>query len=228
MDTYINDFILDQDSNPVADLELLARAWRGIDDEGNIFEEGSNEYTLLQRAGLINFGADGEYDEGDTFKTLYGEILKRFERIDDNPRLTDKSIESEFTGNGQYTPEVGLELKRRELLKRDFTTDGWSIKNGGLSSLPSAIRDRVYNIGVANSIDRIDDEFDDVENPQTSVFLRKINGVSYLIPQSSQQNDPRNFLLYDAASQTYFVVQVLEAVNTTKMNAAETSTTNYY
>ncbi len=227
MDTYINDFILDQDAEPFADLELLARAWRGIDNEGNIFEEGSDEYTLLQQAGLLDFGIDGEYDEGDTYKTLYGEILNRFEKIDDNPRLTDKSVEAEFTGNGQYTPEVGLELERRQLLKRDFTTDGWSIKNGGLGSLPSAIRDRVYNIGVANSIDRIDDEFDDVENPETSVFLRKINGVSYLIPQSSQQNDPRNFLLYDAASQTYFVVQVLEAVNTTKMNASEASTTNY-
>ena len=68
---------------------------------------------------------------------------------------------------------------------------------------------------------------DDVENPETSDFLRKINGVSYLIPQSSQQNDARNFLLYDASSQTYFVVQILEAVNTTKMNASEASTTNY-
>ena len=227
MDTFIDRFILDADAEPVADLELLARAWRGIDDEGNIFAEGSPEYNLLSDTGLLDFGIDGEYNEGDTYKTLYGEILKRFEKIKENPRLTDKAVEDEFTGNGQYTPEIGLELKRRELLKRDFTTDGWSIKNGGLGSLPSAIRDRVYNIGVANAIDRIDDEMDDVENPETSDFLRKINGVSYLIPQSSQQNDARNFLLYDASSQTYFVVQILEAVNTTKMNASEASTTNY-
>lgn len=227
MDTFIDQFVLDESAQPVADLELLARAWSGIDENGEIFAEGSDEYTLLENAGLLDFGGDGVYDEGDTYKTLYGEILKRFERIKENPRLTDKAVEDEFTGNGQYTPEVGLDLKRRELFKRDFTTDGWSIKNGGLGSLPSAIRDRVYNIGVANAIDRIDDEVDNVENPETSDFLRKINGVSYLIPQSSQQNDGRNFLLYDASSQTYFVVQILEAVNTTKMNASETSTTNY-
>lgn len=227
MDTFIDEFVLDANAPSSADLELLARAWRGIDENGEVFAEGSDEFTLLETAGLLDFGDNGVYDEGDTYKTLYGEILKRYERIKENPRLTDKAVEDEFTGNGQYTPEIGLELKRRELLKRDFTTDGWSIKNGGLGSLPSTIRDRVYNIGVANAIDRIDDEMDDVENPETSDFLRKINGVSYLIPQSSQQNDGRNFLLYDASSQTYFVVQVLEAVNTTKMNASETSTTNY-
>jgi hypothetical protein len=80
---------------------------------------------------------------------------------------------------------------------------------------------------VANAIDRISDETAGVANPQTSDFLRKINGVSYLIPQTSQQNDARNFLLYDANSTTYYIVQVLEAVNTTKMNASTTSTTNY-
>jgi hypothetical protein len=80
---------------------------------------------------------------------------------------------------------------------------------------------------VANAIDRISDEATGGANPQTSDFLRKINGVSYLIPQTSQQNDTRNFLLYDANSTTYYIVQVLEAVNTTKMNASTTSTTNY-
>ncbi|MFZ9782467.1 MAG: hypothetical protein ACO3C8_04540, partial [Bacilli bacterium] len=123
--------------------------------------------------------------------------------------------------------ETGLAIRRNELIKRDFTTDGWHIKNGGLGSLPAAIRDRLFNIGVANAIDRISDEADDVADPNTSDFLRKINDVAYLIPQTSQQNDARNFLLYDANSTTYYIVQVLEAVNTTKMNASESSTTNY-
>lgn len=225
MDTFIDKYILDDEADDVADLELLARAWRGVDtsvgaaERGFTFSGDSLEYNLLDDAGLV-----GE----ETFRTLYGEILERYsEIVPENPLLTDKSIESEFTGNGQYTPEVGLAIRRNELSKRDFTTDGWHVKNGGLGSLPASIRDRVFNIGVANAIDRINDEVDDVANPQTSDFLRKINGVSYLIPQTSQQNDARNFLLYDANSTTYYIVQVLEAVNTTKMNASATSTTNY-
>lgn len=217
MDTFIDQYILDENADPVADLELLARAWRGV---GFDLDSDSPEYQLLLDAGLAG---------GEAFpRTLYGEILQRYSKIvPENPLLTDKTIESEFTGNGQYTPEVGLEIRRNELSKRDFTTDGWHVKNGGLGSLPASIRDRIFNIGVANAIDRISDEVNEDANPQTSDFLRKINGVSYLIPQTFQQNDPRNFLLYDANSTTYYIVQVLEAVNTTKMNASQTSTTNY-
>ncbi len=217
MDTFIDQYILDEDAVEIADLELLASAWRGV---GFDYDNDSPEYRLLVDAGLAG---------GEAFpRNLYGEILERFSKINpENPLLTDKSIESEFTGNGQYTPEIGLAIRRNELSKRDFTTDGWHVKNGGLGSLPASIRDRVFNIGVANAIDRISDERTVVANPETSDFLRKINGVSYLIPQTSQQNDARNFLLYDANSTTYYIVQVLEAVNTTKMNASTTSTTNY-
>jgi hypothetical protein len=227
MDTFIDEFILNDSAPSNADLELLAAAWRGIDENGLIFTSTSDEFALLKKAGLLDFQNGTSYQKGDTYKTLYGEILKQYERIDINPLLTDKAIEDEFTGNGQYSREIGLELKRRELLKRDFTTDGWHIKNGGLGSLPGTIRDRVFNIGVANAIDSIDDEITVIQDPVTNDFLRKINGVSYLIPQSSQQNDDRNFLLFDAPTSTYFIVQVLEAVNTTKMNASSTSTKNY-
>ena len=226
MDTFIDQYILDDEADEVADLELLARAWRGIDSSAGAvnrqytFDTNSPEYKLLDDAGLVGEGV---------YRTLYGEILERFSKIvPGNPLLTDKAIESEFTGNGQYTPEIGLGIRRNELIKRDFTTDGWHVKNGGLGSLPASIRDRVFNIGVANAIDRITDEkTPNVQDRQSSDFLRKINGVSYLIPQTSQQNDQRNFLLYDANTTTYYIVQVLEAVNTTKMNSSSASTTNY-
>jgi hypothetical protein len=216
MDEFIDQYILDEDADDVADLELLARAWRGVDTSAGAenrdfkFNLNSPEYKLLDAAGLIDVG---------NYRTLYGEILERFEKIiPENPLLTDKSIESEFTGNGQYTPEIGLAIRRNELTKRDFTTDGWHVKNGGLGSLPASIRDRIFNIGVANEIDDVDSK---------EIFLRKINGVSYLIPQTFQQNDARNFLLYDVNSATYYIVQVLEAVNTTKMNPSTSSTTKY-
>jgi hypothetical protein len=229
MDTFIDQYILDEDADDIADLELLARAWRGVDvnkvaiEDSNgsefFFDSNSDEFKLLDDAGLIGEGV---------YRTLYGEIVERFRKIiPESPLLTDKAIESEFTGNGQYTPDVGLAIRRSELAKRDFTTDGWHVKNGGLGSLPASIRDRVFKIGVANAIDRISDDTAGGTNPETSDFLRKINGVSYLIPQTSQQNDARNFLLYDANSTTYYIVQVLEAVNTTKMNQSTSSTTNY-
>jgi hypothetical protein len=234
MDTFIDQYILNAPVNAgPADLELLARAWRGVDTSAGaeardfVFASSSAEFQLLEDAGLLSFEGD-TYEPGFSYRTLYGEILKRYEKIvPNNPLTTDKSVENEFTGNGQYNPEIGLEIKRNELFKRDFTTDGWHIKNGGLGALPAPIRDRVFNIAVANDIDRITDEKVTVTSPVTSNFIRKINGVSYLIPQTSQPNDDRNFLLYDANSTTYYIVQVIDAVNSTKMNPSATATNNY-
>lgn len=214
MDTFIDQYITSESYTGVADLEMLANAYRGI----NLSDD---ETALLESAGLL------DVDEG-VNKTLYGEILDKYNKIDINVLLTDKTIEDEFTGNGQYTPEKGLEYKERTLAKQDFTTDGWFVKNGGLTSLPTEIRDRLFNIGVANGVDRTVDEKDPSytgSEAQTSDFVRNINGVNYLIPQTSQQGDDRNFLWYDAGSSAYYLIQIVEAVNTTKMS--KTATANY-
>lgn len=218
MDTFIDQYIL----NPAAtkddaDLEMLARAWRGID-----IAPGSDEDNLLTAAGL------------DTTKTLNGDILAQYNKINVNAQLTDETIENDFTANGTYTPDEGLLIKQNSLRKQDFTTDGWYIKNGGLQTLPTEIRSRLFNIGVANGVDRAIDEFDasyDGSDDQTSDYVRNIHGNYYLIPQNSQQVDPslanRDFLLYDSSSSTYYIIQIEEAVNSTKLNKDETSTRNY-
>lgn len=209
LDEFIDNYILTEGA--VADFELLARAWRGVD-----ILAGSDEEALLTGAGL------------DTGKTLMGDILTQYNKIKDNASLTDQSVEDEFTANGAHLPSVGLELKEISLEKRDFITDGWFIKNGGLTSLPDSIRDRLFNTGVANAVDYVTDEFDDtVTSPKTSAYLRNLNGKYYLIPENRQQNDNRDFLLYDASSKTYYIIQVEEAVNTIKMNKTEGATNNY-
>lgn len=215
MDTFIEQYILADNPSGEADLEMLGRAYKGVDLT-------AEEIALLEDAGLLGEGFD---------KTLRGELQDEYEKINVDPLLTDKSVESDFTGNGQYTPAKGLLIKEDTLSKRDLTTDGWYIKNGGLTSLPTAIRDRLFNIGVANALDReslldeIQDEAFTGASTQVNSFVRLLNGQYYLIPQTSQQGDQRNFLWYDAGSRSYYLIQIEEAVNTTKMS--QTSTANY-
>jgi hypothetical protein len=216
MDTFIDQYILADTPVGEADLEMLARAYKGVD-------LNDEEIDLLVDAGLL-------VGEGDN-KTLRGELQDEYAKINIDPLLTDKAVESDFTGNGQYTPEKGLAIKEDTLSKRDLTTDGWYIKNGGLTSLPTAIRDRLFNIGVANALDRdslLDEILDETftgTSTQTNTFVRRLNGRYYLIPQTSQQGDERNFLWYDAGSKSYYLIEIEEAVNTTKMS--QTSTANY-
>jgi hypothetical protein len=233
LDTFIDQYIRNPiDPSVPVDLELIARAWRGVilDNTGQPVSidtlDGTPEKQLLLDSGLLSGGIN---------RTLYGDIKRDYDKINDDALLTDKEIENDFTDNGRHHPDVGLENKLITLLKRDFTIDGWHIKNGGLTALPTNIRNRVFNIGVANSVDRASlvDESTPGFNPNTllanqkSDFVRLINGNYYLIPQTSELDDPRDFLLYDSGSQTYYIVMIEEALNTTKMNPSETSESNY-
>ncbi len=219
LDKFIDQYVLAQTATGEdADLEMLARAWRGTD-----IDAASDEENLLLAAGL------------DLTKTLNGDLLAQYAKINVNPLLTDAGIETDFTANGTYTPEEGLRVKQNSLRKQDFTVDGWFVKNGGLEQLPIDIRTRLFNIGVANGVDKAVDEFDDAYTgaaDQKSDFVRNIHGKYYLIPQNSQQivnpDVPnRDFLLYNAGNSTYYIIQIEEAVNTTKLNSDAASTSNY-
>ncbi len=209
IDTFIENNILSATATAAdANLEILANAWRGVPSDFT-----SNEADLLDQAGVRNTLLGSAFDN-----TLYGDIMADYAKIDDDRLLTDAAIEASFTGNGAYLPSVGLEIKTDTLRKQDYTKDGWYVKNGGLSELPDAIRNRLFNIGTANGVDSVTDEMDgSVTDPKTSDYVRNIHGVNYLIPENAQQGDDRDFLLFDSASSTYYIVQIEEAVNTTKM-----------
>lgn len=218
IDTFIENNILAPTATADdANLEILANAWRGVTSDFI-----SNEAALLEAADVKSTVVGAEYDY-----TMFGNIMADYAKINPDRLLTDTTVEASFTGSGSYVPSVGLEIKTNTLRKEDYTTDGWYVKNGGLTNLPTTIRDRLFNIGAANGVDHTSDEFDGAAEVETSDYVRNIHGKYYLIPQNSQQGDDKNFLLYDADSSTYYIVQVEEAINTTKMNESATSTTNY-
>lgn len=218
IDTFIENNILAPTATAAdANLEILANAWRGVASDFI-----SNEEALLEAADVKSVAVGSEYDY-----TGFGAIMADYAKINPDRLLTDTAVEASFTGSGSYVPSVGLEIKTNTLRKEDYTTDGWYVKNGGLTNLPTEIRNRLFNIGTANGVDHTSDEFDGAAEVQTSDYVRNIHGKYYLIPQNSQQGDEKNFLLYDAASSTYYIVQVEEAINTTKMNDSATSTSNY-
>lgn len=205
---FITENILKADGD--ADLNILANAWRG--NHADFF---ANEAALLAEAKLIR--PDGSE------QTLAGDVITEYNKIDDNPDLTDRSMEEKFTGNGKYKKEIGLEIEMNEVRKKSFVTSEWAIKNGGLSSLPESLRSRIFNIGTANGVDFIKDDEGDIEeagkyldsddNPNT--FVRNIHGVHYLTPKKYEQGNNLNFLFNE--NDTYYIVQIEEAVNTSKL-----------
>ena len=140
--------------------------------------------TELKEVFKLGIGDDGlQYFKG----TEYGDLIEQYSRIDDNDLTTNSEAETTFTDTHKYTKETGLMLKTRELELKDYTTTGWYIKNGGLTDLPDSIRNRLFNIGVANGVP----EFSTHLVGHTSYYTRdeldrwqysEENGWEYAIP----------------------------------------------
>ncbi|MFA6942249.1 MAG: hypothetical protein WCQ71_00165 [Bacilli bacterium] len=200
-----------------ANLEILANAWRGVDSQFV-----SNESALLNAAELVGAGFDN---------TIYGDLLSDYNKITADVKTTDSSIESTFTSNGSYTKEVGLDIKTTDTKVLDYTTDGWYVRDGGLSSLPTAIRDRLFSRSVESGVDYVLDDEGNSENgghlsddeTEINSYVRNIHGKYYLMPESVDRKDSRNFLNFDASSKTYYIIQVDEAVNRAKFTVGDDS-----
>ena len=214
-------------------LKILSNAWKGADLEAD------EEALIVESEGFVaevDGGGNALYYHG----TEYGDMMEDYEKISDDPYLSDSSIESDFTSSNKYTKEVGKEIKEREIIMKDHTKNGWFIKTGGLSDLPSSIRDRLFNVGVANALSEKAPDSEEVlaqdrwqkENgvwtyakPQgESSYVSLINGYYYL-KSSSSDSALRDMVHYDSSSKTYYIVQIEEAASGSKLS--RTNENNY-
>lgn len=219
LNKYADKYILSNSSAEI-DFNFISDCWKGfkgIDKDGNVIELTSDEKQLLKDCGLteLTYGSYKYFPE-----TQFGQLIEKYSKIDQSNRFADEeatSALSEFTGSYTYTKEKGLKIKLAELANKDYTTDGWYVKNGGLTDLPSSIRDRLFNITVSNEIDNMEQEGSD-HKYSSSQYVRYINGHYYLTPATSESadDDPRNFVIYD--SDSFYIVEVVEAVSTSKLD----------
>lgn len=195
-----------------ANLEILGNAWRGVSDQFI-----ANEAELLAAANVT----------GDDFDhTILGDLNARYNLISDNINLTDSAAESEFTGNGAHLKELGLEKEINRTKKIDYTVDGWYIRDGGLTDLPNSIRTRLFDRNTEKGVDHVLDDkgvaidggYLDANKEERNSYIRNINGIYYLMPESYDEANDRNILHFDRATSTYYIVQINEAVSRNKFD----------
>jgi hypothetical protein len=254
MNSYIDSYINTNDESSIAaaNFDLISKAWRGV---GLPTTKTDNPTTDEERAANLLLDADSinksyvdseGYANGQTFTywqgTQYGKIIEDFEKIKENPLLDDAAIHADFTGSGTTKVGMGLSKKTNNVQLEDYTTDGFYIKNGGLTNTYEAIRTRLFNIGVANALDKSGEAYPDRFNDGVYTipagegnYVCRINGRYYLKPSTSEKapdsdevtnsNYSNDFLWYNKDTATYYIVEVTEAVSSSKLSL--TSDKNY-
>lgn len=228
MDAFIKGTIFNAEHKAAGleEFKLLSNAYNGAFMSDTATYAASDEYAIWEAAGLtseyVKTAKDGtKYIVG----TAYGDMMENYDKIDNNPAISQN--ESDFTGNGAYTKEVGKEIQTREILVKDLTTTGWYIKNGGLGDLPESIRSRLFNISVANAINR--SSADKLANDRATTdgydatkdfnnYVARINGKNYLkIGQKASDADPMNDILF-VDGNNYYIVQIEEAASSSTLD----------
>ena len=213
--------------------DLLAR----FKDYSNAFigVPGSGFDTTILKDLEKKSGTDvGDYWLG----TSYGDLADKYVKMQDVAQYgVNAEYENTFTNNGAYPTFVGLKQEQLALLEGDSTTTGWYVKNGGLSELPESVRSRLFNIGVATGVKETDDDIAKVERTygpngweegeDENAYICRINGHNYLKTASRVKGESieNDILHYDADSKAYYIVEVIQAVSSSKLS--KTSGRNY-
>lgn len=172
--------------------------------------------------------------------TSYGDLAYKFVKMSDTTANgINSELENTFTNNGAYPTYVGLEQEKMTLAENDYTTTGWFVKNGGLTDLPESVRSRLFNIGVATGIkdNPAEQELEDNkrnysdgewhEAANENAYVCRINHHYYLKTASRVKGDAidNDILHYDADSKTYYIVEIEQAVSSSKLS--KTGDRNY-
>ncbi len=199
----------------------------------SIYPTVSTEFTILDNTTGYEKRTDERDGVGNYYLgTEYGDLASKYVKMLDTVGEVDTSSENSFTNNGAYPTYIGLDQQRKALQEKDYVTSGWFIKNGGLNDLPSDIRSRLFNIAVANGVKESAEEiaavartYDSdkgewVESANENAYICRINGHNYLKTASRIKGESieRDILHYDSSTKSYFIVEVSEAVSSSKLS----------
>ena len=248
MHTYVYDYIFSDPAAPktidLKSFKMVSNAWIGtFMSDANY--ASTDEYELMNNAIPDYFvGGTTPYFKG----TAYGDMMEEIEKIADDPKISEN--EGSYTGSNSYTVEVGKEIKTRELELKDYTSTGWYIKSVGVSNLPETIKDKLFDINVANALNPKMEGGEQKDNfcveylyeggvwttnvdkakeegkTTTNIInvVGKVNGNYFLRNTTRISGDPvQNDILFESDG-TYYVVLVEDAIrskNLDKKNISE-------
>lgn len=219
-------YIIDLDSVSALLLEERPELHHYVDLVNDTEIEAGEVIQDDVKALVVEIGLDGFY-RGTQLASIIEDYNKACRAEGDKfAKEADKTALNGFTNSGAQSKEKGLSNKLIELALKDYTSDGWYVKNSGMSDLPSELANRLFNINVSNALDNFSQEEMETKDKHdyatkgAKSYVRYINNHYFLTPAKSQSSvaDGRNFVIHDADSNSFYLVEVVEAPSTAKLN----------
>lgn len=227
-----------KDSSKINDshFEMISEIYNGVElDQATGVKATIRDQLVADKAIVPAIFSEGGYIETYYKGTEYGNMMERYTKIVDDPLLTDASEETTFTGSGSYVKEVGKEIETDSIRLKDHITNGWFVKGGDLSATDT-ITSRLFSVGVASALntgDEYDRFYKDGEgnwkydsSRDYNKYVARINGSYFLKVEATEAHDAtdpeasaEDILFRDGDN--YYVVQILEAANVTKLSKTD-------
>lgn len=229
------------------DFSVLEKLWKGITEKDVVNEISDDADTqadlkeryasvLLtdkERTWLIDNGVIITSDGTDTgsvtsIGSLTGKVMDEAEKVYDgleNLNKMDSSLLSTYTGSGTYNVETGVRKAIDEIATKSLVTRGIYLKSDGLSSLPTTLKDRVFDNSMVTSKSALEtmkkeENYDKTTEDSLTTFEK--DGMRYVVnPTAMGEND--NIVYYDASSKTYYIVRILDVVSASSLSTSNES-----
>lgn len=194
------------------DLDSLAKIYKGVN-----LADGSVEKTFLTNYSGITT-RENVIEEEISKVGVWNAGANEYDLIKDSTKR-DNELVSSYTGSYTYPVSHGKLLKDRELEALDIVVDdGLVVKSGGVSSLPSDLRDRIFTSNISNNITKLASRDETKE-------------IQILIPKYTpnlSETDPDYYLnkyaYYDTSSNAYYIVLIGNYYNTSALRQKDDDT----
>ena len=194
------------------DLDSLAKIYKGVN-----LADGSVEKTFLTNYSGITT-RENVIEEEISKVGVWNAGTNEYDLIKDSTKR-DNELVSSYTGSYTYPVSHGKLLKDRELEALDIVVDdGLVVKSGGVSSLPSDLRDRIFTSNISNNITKLASRDETKE-------------IQILIPKYTpnlSETDPDYYLnkyaYYDTSSNAYYIVLIGNYYNTSALRQKDDDT----
>jgi hypothetical protein len=251
LDAYVRDYIKGSGTvtNLVGtdkDFSVLSRLWKGISkDVIDGVSTTDKDADLEKRYGLVNGTRNSTSvvltdDEkawlktngliGDDVRqnnyTLAGKVTKDQDTLDKgiaDLNKADTTLESTYTGSYTYDIATGVRKAIDDIATKSLVTKGVYLKSDGLSSLPTALKERVFSLDMTTSADDITYMKANPDTSKDSITVYEKDGFRYVTKTGTLNgSDTDNIIYYDSSSKTYYLVRILDVASSSSLSTTNT------